>query len=77
MCIEECSNCCRRRNQYLINTHGPNSMYNITFVAHTNNDIMNRCFKYVIGKNNPDNAKDILLCSECSRYSTSENCDKN
>ena len=33
-------------------------------------------FKYVIGKNNPNNAIDILLCSECSRHLTLEDHDK-
>ena len=56
--------------------YDPNYMYNISFVAHTNVEIMNRSFKYVIITNNPDNTIDILLCSEYSRYLTLEDHDK-
>ena len=40
-----------------MDTYSPNSMYNIIFVAHINDKIMNRRFKYIIRTNNPD--KDI------------------
>ena len=66
-----------KTNQYLIDTYGPNSMYNITFIAHTNDEITNKSFKYVIGSKNPYNAICTLFYSECSRHLTLEDRDKN
>ena len=48
--------------------YGANLMYNTTFVAHTNAEIMNRSFKYVTGTNNHDNTINIFLCLECSQH---------